>query len=72
MQMILNNIPKKQVPHLKALFNNLSFINPGDIVTRQSEKERHLDRLEESMRDAYKYIRGEIELRPVSELFDEL
>jgi hypothetical protein len=60
------------VPHLKALFNSLSFINPGDVVTRRSENDVFLDELEESIRQAKAYMRGEIELRPVSELLNEV
>jgi hypothetical protein len=72
MQMILNNIPKKQVPHLKALFNSLSFIAPGDVITRRSEKEIRLEELEESAREVVAHIRGEINLRSTKELLDEL
>jgi hypothetical protein len=72
MQMILNNIPKKQVPHLKALFNSLSFIAPGDVITRRSEKEIFLDELEESARQVKAYMRGEIELRSAQDLINEM
>jgi len=69
--MTLSNIPKKQVPHLLALFNNLSFIGP-DSVSVYDEKQEYLDGLRESVRDVKAHMRGEIKLRSAQELLDEL
>jgi len=71
MTMMLNNIPKKQVPHLLALFNNLSFVGPNS-VSVYDEKDEFLSGFEESINEANAYMRGEIKLRSAWDVLDEL
>jgi len=71
MQVILNNIPKRQVPHLMALFNNLSFIGLNS-VSVYDEKAIFLDELEESARQARAHIRGEMKMKSAWDILDAL
>jgi len=71
MTMTINNIPKKQVPHLLALFNNLSFVGP-DSVEILDDAEIFRQNIREAVREVNAHIRGEITLRSVQELLDEI
>jgi len=63
------NIPKNKVSFMTTMFSNLPFVGLNAVY---DENEVFLDELEESARQAKAYMRGEINLRPVSELLDEL
>jgi hypothetical protein len=71
MRVILNDVPKRQVPHLMALFNNLSFIKPNS-VSVDDEKTIFLSELEESARQVKAHIKGEIKLKSAWDILDEL
>jgi len=70
MTMTLNNIPKKQVPHLLALFNNLSYITPGAVEVTD-EAEVFYANFKESIQEFNAYVRGEIKLRSVEDILND-
>jgi len=71
MTMTINNIPKKQVPHLLALFNNLSFVGPDSVEILDDATAFRLN-IRKSVMEMKAYMRGEIELRSTRELLNEL